>query len=367
MSSVLCTNSNPDVIKWSRTSLNIDRERAATVAGIDVDHLDQIEAGTSPPTLSQLRSLAGLYKTPIATFFLPASPSDVAEPRDFRTRSGPLSRETLLSIRRARAVQNFIRHFEVPNEQVFWPQNDNPQQAAHLAREWLGLTDEIQLGSRDASHFFRWLTTKLEDKRIELLVHKFPQDDAKAYCFAELPQIVVVSSNDNFIGSRIFSVLHELGHLSLGDSGLCLTQESHSSYRQERYCDKFAVNLLMPEKLIRRLANDRAGVDLANAVDEISDQVKSSKTSLLIRFQELDLITNIDFEEKMAELRQRTPTKGRGASSRVSNLLKDSGYRLPFLVFEAYRSQKVGPVSAAKMLNVSPAYLDQVGSKLGLL
>lgn len=367
MTTVLCTKSNPDVIKWSRTSLNIDAQRAASVANVDVERLNQIESGIRSPTLTELRKLANLYKRPIATFFLPAPPPAISEPRDFRTRKGPLTRETHLSIRRARAVQYFIRLFEAPTEQRFWPFNRDPVQAARMAREWLGLTDEKQLGIREPSLFFRWLIASMEERQIEVLVHKFPQGDAKAYCLADSPQIVVVSSNDNTMGSRIFSVLHELCHLSRGDSGLCLTQEIQSSYQQERYCDKFAVNLLMPESLIRRLAAHRTGIELANAVDDIVDQVKSSKTALLIRFEELNLISSKDLQEKMAELQIRTPAKGRGSSSRASNLLKDSGLKLPALVFDAYRSENVSPLDAAKMLRVNPAYLDEVGSKLGFL
>jgi Zn-dependent peptidase ImmA (M78 family) len=256
---------------------------------------------------------------------------------------------------------------ELPIDQVFWPFHGEPKRSAEFAREWLGLTDEIQLRGRDPGPFFKWLVAKLEEKQIEVLVHKFPQADAKAYCLADLPQVVVVSSNDNFMGSRIFSVFHELGHLSRGDSGLCLMQEGQSTYQQERYCDKFAANLLMPEILIRTLAGDRTGTELADAVDDMSIQVKSSKTALLIRFEELGLISSSDLHEKMAELRLRTPSKGRGSSSRVSNLLKDSGLKLPVLVFDAYRNERVSSLDAAKMLRVNPAYLDEVGSKLGFL
>jgi transcriptional regulator with XRE-family HTH domain len=271
MSPVICTKSNPDVIRWSRTSLNVSEEHAASVLGVSVQDLEEIESGARSPTLPELRKLSNLYKRPIATFFLRASPPAPTEPRDFRTRGGPLSRETLLSIRRARAVQRFIGQLGELPDQDFWKFHRNPRDAADSAREWLGLTDEIQTRSREPRDFFRWLTAKLSEKHIEVLVHKFPTTDAKAYCFAELPQIVVISSNDNFVGSRIFSVLHELGHLSRGDSGLCLVQENQDAHGQERYCDVFAANLLMPESLIRNLSGERRGRELADSVDGMSD------------------------------------------------------------------------------------------------
>jgi Zn-dependent peptidase ImmA (M78 family) len=367
MSQVFCTSSNPDVIKWSRTSLNVSQERAASVLGISAEILDEIEIGVRSPTLTELRKFSDLYKRPIATFFLPAPPAVPTEPVDFRTRGGPLSRETLLSIRRARAVQGFIGQLEEPINQEFWTFSADAKHAAMSAREWLGLSEEIQTNIREPRDFFRWLVAQLNEKHIEVLVHKFPRTDAKAYCFAEFPQIIVISSNDEFLGSRVFSVLHELGHLSRGDSGICLVQENRGTIGQERFCDVFAANLLMPESLIHRLSGDRRGKELADSVDEMADQVKSSKTALLIRFAELNLISNNELIDKLGELRLRTPAQGRGSSSRMSNLVKESGLILSNLVFDAYKQDRIGPVSASKMLNVGPAYLDELGSRLGLM
>src|ERR1700726_2905498 len=101
MKSVVCTSANPTVIEWARKSLNIDVERAAKRAEVSEDVLRAFENGTQSPTLSQLRELAGLYKRPVAMFFLSAPPPAVKGPRDYRAKSEELSRETLLSIRRA--------------------------------------------------------------------------------------------------------------------------------------------------------------------------------------------------------------------------------------------------------------------------
>jgi hypothetical protein len=88
---------------------------------------------------------------------------------------------------------------------------------------------------------------------------------------------------------------------------------------------------------------------------------------LLIRFAELNLISNNELIDKLGELRLRTPAQGRGSSSRMSNLVKESGLILSNLVFDAYKQDRIGPVSASKMLNVGPAYLDELGSRLGLM
>ena len=365
MSSVQCDQSNARVISWARAVLNIEPERAAKKANISVEHLASIENGEISPTLSQLRELADLYKQPVATFFLPEPPPALEVPKDFRKRQGPLSRETLLSIRRARSVQRFIGELSHVSAPTFWDHNSDVEASAQAARQWLDLSHETQLNARNEKGLFDLLVMRLQAKGIEVLVHQFPRGDAKAYCLSELPMIIVVSSNDKFMGSRIFSLLHELGHLANGNSGLCLVESTQSSYRQERFCDEFAANILMPAALVLAVARGRTGEELADAVDQIAETLKSGKTSLLIRFRELNLITPAECDAKIRELAQRSPAKGRGQSSRPTAVVKECGVLLPRLVYEAYNGERIGPIYAGRILNLNHAYLDDVGAKLG--
>ena len=136
MKSVTCTKSNPSVIRWARTSLNVDATRAASVADVSLETLAEFESGGKSPTLAELRKLANLYKRPIATFFLSTPPAAIAEPKDFRTKKGPLTRETLLSIRRARAVQYFVSQLGETSKPVFWRFHSDPKISATAARDW---------------------------------------------------------------------------------------------------------------------------------------------------------------------------------------------------------------------------------------
>jgi Zn-dependent peptidase ImmA (M78 family)/transcriptional regulator with XRE-family HTH domain len=367
MSSVYCNKSNPKVIAWARATLNIELERAAKKAEVSIDQLSSIEIGSAVPTLVQLRRLAELYKQPVAVFFLPEPPPTPAEPKDYRTKQGPLSRETLLSIRKARRVQQFVGRLSDVQSPTFWNPGSTVAQSASACREWLGLSDETQLKAKEAKDLFNFIVMSLASKEIAVLVHRFPKVDAKAYCLAELPQTIVVSSNDNYMGSRIFSLLHELGHLASGSSGLCLVESGNSSFQQERFCDTFAAHVLMPPDLVLTIAASRRGKELADAVDEIADTLNIGKTSLLIRFRELNLITESECNEKIRELTQRAAAPGRGQSSRPSAVVKESGVLLPRLVFEAYNSDRLGLIDAGRILNVNYAYLDDVGAKLGFV
>lgn len=365
MTSVSCTATNPRILSWARESVNVDVERAASKALVSVEDVREFEIGSKAPTLAQLRKLADLYRQPIATFFLRNVPASVERPTDFRLNRGPLNRDTLLSIRRARAIQAFSRDLGELTAPRYWVQDSNDARNASEARRWLGFSEETQLSLKDARLAFNWLVLRLATIGVDVLVHKFPSSDAKAYCLAEVPPLIVISSNDPHTGSRLFSLLHELSHLANGNSGLCIPEENLWNYAQERQCDKFAAHFLMPEPLVRVLAGDSRGNELTDRVDELSALIKCSKTALLIRFEELGLTSPEDTVTKLKELRDRPRQKSRGSSSRKSNLLKESGVRFSSQVFDAYSRDLISALDGSRMLNLNQGTFEEVGSQLG--
>jgi Zn-dependent peptidase ImmA (M78 family) len=249
----------------------------------------------------------------------------------------------------------------------FWARNDRPSVAADLARTWLGISHEQQVRSRDSGEFFNLVISALDHREIQVLRLQFPVEEARAFCLGDSPKVIVVTTNDNVVGSRIFSTFHELGHLSLGESSICLPLEEHSTNDDERYCDLFATELLMPTQLISKLVGGLRGVALADAVDELADVVKSSKTALLIKFKQMELIDEDELQIKLAELKARNPRKQQGRSTRTSIVVKEKGMSLPRLVFTGLKNSAISPIEASRYLNLNQSHLTEVGSRLGYL
>jgi len=68
----------------------------------------------------------------------------------------------------------------------------------------LASADLEQLESKTSVDFLRIAASRLEQRGIQVLLHSFPREDAKAYSFADAPPIVVISTNDSVVGSRLF-------------------------------------------------------------------------------------------------------------------------------------------------------------------
>jgi len=85
----------PALLVWARKTTGLSIEAVANKLKVKAERVEQWEAGTSRPSIAQLRKAAVLYRRPLAVFFLPEPPQDFQTPRDFRRVTGeppPLSR-----------------------------------------------------------------------------------------------------------------------------------------------------------------------------------------------------------------------------------------------------------------------------------
>lgn len=369
MPSIVCEHANANVIKWARDDSGVSKNDAAVSIRVDVKFYERIENGEVHPTLSQLRSLARKFRRPVAIFYLSEVPQPTKDPTDYRTLVNSKGSKLKLSIRKARRVQNYLEKLS-DNQNKNFPRlelRELPEAGAQKLREYLGLTDELHLKGGDSKVFFESLQQKLEADGISILLHSFPKDEARAYSFAETPRVVVISTNDDVYGARNFSLIHELTHLGLRRSGLCIVAESHSSNSTEKYCDKVAVNFLMPEKLVRKLSEKYKPELLLDDYNmaHVANKLKCSKLALLIRYEELSIIRHADFLLKKTEWERRKPrTGGGGGQSVVANTIKENGNPLTSTVVDQYNSGSLDGPLASKILNVNQSYLEAVGKKV---
>lgn len=366
---VTCTKANATVIKWCRDEGGYSVKEAAKRLKVEEDAYKLLESGETKPTLGQLRALADYFKRPLAIFFLPKPPENLKKPKDYRAHKGTLSTATLRSIRRARFIQKNYAEIEHVEPVQLWTGVSDPIQNANNARKWLGLTDELQTKNRNINGFYKYLIELLEQKSISVLQHSFPYADAKAYSFAEAPTVVVVPTSDPYVGSRIFSILHELCHISHGQSGLCITNEASQSYAKERQCDKFATEFLMPRRLVKQLAN---GLDADQLLDSdylkaTSETLKCSMLALLIRLKEMGYIDQQHVNKKKAEW-SKIPHRRNGfaVTTRALQTIKTNGVPFTEAVVKAYNADRITVNDASYMLNINQSYINEVGEKIGV-
>lgn len=95
----------PELLVWGRDSAGFSVDMAAKKINVKPEKLASWESGEARPTFAQLIKLAQVYKRPVAVFYLPTPPKNVAVLHDFRNSLAKAAKLTLQSLPTRSGVQ----------------------------------------------------------------------------------------------------------------------------------------------------------------------------------------------------------------------------------------------------------------------
>ena len=301
----------PEVLIWLRESSGSSIEEVSKRLRTTSDTILEFETGKKSPTLVQLKELSKLYKRPLASFFLSKPKEEKPLPNDYRFlpgRTDIFDKKTILAIRKSRSLQGISRELSLNIRYETAPKvrkvvlTDNPELIAAEYRKLFDLNLETQRKIKDAYRLFSYLRDVLEDSNVLVFQFSMPVEDARGFALADdIPSIAVINSKDT-IEARLFTLMHEFGHILLGETVIDIPDESLKNRNNvERWCNAFSSSFLLPEESARALFiryHDRlTETDILNS---LSRKYKVSKATLLIKMLELNYISNQEFEEVMS-------------------------------------------------------------------
>jgi Zn-dependent peptidase ImmA (M78 family) len=220
-------------------------------------------ASDEMPTLAQLKKLSEIYRRPLAVFFLPEAPRAFPVPRDFRRVPGrpegisPALRFELRSAeeRRLTALELYSELDEEPPQfPLEGTLREGSVQLAARARETLGISIADQTGWND--HYEALRTWKNAVEGLGVLVFQIPAVDIgvmRGFSIAEMPLPVIGINRGETPRARIFSIMHELTHLMVRQSGICDFNEDDDMPPEDRrievFCNAVAAEILLPAQV----------------------------------------------------------------------------------------------------------------------
>jgi Zn-dependent peptidase ImmA (M78 family)/transcriptional regulator with XRE-family HTH domain len=363
------TRANPTLIEWARRNSGCETDRIASRLRLTPEEYMAVERGERSLTLAQLRSFADLVKRPLATFYLASSPPDVVKPHDYRSSTGRIGREAMLSFRKAERVQESSRIPFKQDSSLFTLRpslNLPPARLAARAREAIGLTDERQAEFRSGG-FSDWLVMTLQSLGVHVLFHAYPTEEAKAYTLPGEPPVIVINRRD-YATSQLFSLLHELCHLLLRKPGMCDAIGPGGGSSIERYCNQFAASFLIPtDWLSASLSHiDIDALEEDDVLARLASVFSTSRDVVVIKLIELGYLEQ-DAYQRYRWRRQSEQTLRRqgGRTSIKANALRDNGGLFVAEVADAYAANEVGVVEAAELLGINPGYVEDVVGVVG--
>jgi Zn-dependent peptidase ImmA (M78 family) len=294
---------SPRMIRWAR-------ERS----GRPVEELHKFpvtawEAGTSQPTMRQLEEYARATYTPVGFLFLSEPPHEELPIPDFRTFGDQRVRtptpDLLDTIYACEQRQEWYREWAQANgaEPVELVGNQGLDTPVEQAAETLGA--ELGFGLDRRIEFSNWaqafdgLREHAEAAGVLVMTNgvvgsnthrRLNPDEFRGFALADdLAPVVFINGADTK-AAQVFTLAHELGHISLGESAVSRPDlaQLDDTNRSERWCNQVAAELLVPVESLRRAYQPDA--DLTTELERLAKFYKVSTLVILRRLADARLM-----------------------------------------------------------------------------
>lgn len=261
----------PSVLRWA-----LDRaDMSETEKAFDKLHISEWLRQDSQPTISQLTKFAQKTHIPFGMLFLSEPPVEEKLLPDFRFRcSAPekYSAELTETIMEQQRRQSWYRDYAIArgleaNEYVGSETlASKPEQVADRIRHEFGYIPGM---ARPGAEARKAIIELLEENGFLVSIagvvgsntHRIydPNEFSGFSLSDDYAPIIFVNGRDTK-NAQIFTLLHELGHLLLGESGVSVSDGNEELHQQraeqqahnERWCDSFAAHFLVPPAEIRK-------------------------------------------------------------------------------------------------------------------
>ena len=410
---------NPEILVWARKTAGLTLQAAVAKVGIRdargveaVDRLTALELGEEKPTRPILVKMAHSYRRPLLAFYLTAPPRRDDRGPDFRTLPGARSSETdaLIAalVRNLQSRQSMVRaalEAEDEAEPLLFvgallrsedartgmeslrkalrhkPEADRLlQRAAGELAQVLGddLNATRYYEQPTTEHAFRLLRSRTEDAGVFVLLkgdlgsHHTAIDVEVFRGLAiadDVAPFVVINNNDSR-AAWSFTLLHELTHLLLGQTGF---SGVNTGTEIEEFCNNVAAEWLLPARMLDEIEIDRARdlVEQKHQISEFALARNLSRTMVAYRLLRANRIDRPAFESLRADFHEqwRQLRDGRRARTRKSEggpsyyvvRRHRVGQGLLRFTSRMVDSGALSTTKAARVLGVKPA---QVGKML---
>lgn len=368
---------NPAILRECREQIGLSLQQVQKKEP-GLKNIEKIERGEIRPTFNQLAKLAGFYHVPQWVFLkeelpnrykfnesIPAFRQFAHSSHDFDDHS---VRVVTANVARFRELILELRDdMEEPIPQFSPPAvtSDIPKLAVSV-RKWLGRSESKSCPFEDWKHAF-------EDKGVFVfMTSKFPgwsKVDPNLFRGISIYKNrlpIIVINNSDALRARSFTLFHELGHL-LKQESVFDVEGSSAQSGSERWCDKFAGEVLMPQTIFRQAAKAFSLTETAyeqlRQIKKISRQFYVSPYACAVRMQHLNIVDRQRYEAVAnllkEEYRQSTEAQKNRDTPMSRNIAKEVfnqyGSIYSRVVVQAYQNRDIGLHKLCKLLGIKRA------------
>jgi Zn-dependent peptidase ImmA (M78 family)/DNA-binding XRE family transcriptional regulator len=367
---------NPAILSWARETAGLSADEAARKLDVPRERLVAMERGERDPTRVMLARFAEKYRRPLLAFYLSEPPQASDKGQDFRTlpEPPPSGTEALLAalLRDVQVRQGLVRAaLEEAEEDEPLPFvgiakiADGVEAVVSAMRAILGVSLDEFRQQRTVDDAFKLLREGAEKAGVFVLLmgnlgsHHTGLDARifRGFALADpIAPFVVINENDSR-AAWSFTLLHELAHLWLGQTGV-------SGYdgegEAERFCDAVAARfLLVPHELSHLEVVSRSNLsELKDEIDAFAHARKLSRKMVAYNLLRARVILARTYRQLCDIFDAERAAAGRREGEGGPSYYLVRRHRVgPALVAAVHRLLAVGALStpqAARILGVKP-------------
>ncbi len=323
---------NPKIIKALIEQMPEQAEQARN----KYPKLKQWAVGQDYPTYRQLVELAKKFHVPFGYFFLEKLPVFQYPIPHYRTiQNGDFvpSAELLDTLKFAQRVQEWAKEILLEWGQMkldfcgkFKHQLDVSAVVAEL-RNFFDVKEGWAKSQQSWIGALNYLTRKAEEKGIIVLINgvvgnnshrKLNVDEFRGFVLYDDIAPVVFINNNDAVSAKIFTLVHEVVHILIGESASFDLRDLQSAENEiEKFCDACAAEFLVPKAEIEK--------NREKSIEELAKQFKVSQIVIARRLLDLGKIRKSEFYEflKQSAMEKKVAKQGGGnfydtAKSRLS-------------------------------------------------
>jgi Zn-dependent peptidase ImmA (M78 family)/DNA-binding XRE family transcriptional regulator len=383
----------PSVLKWARQRCSLSIEQAAAKVPTSSEQLASWEHGESEskPTLRQAQKLAHILHVPFGYLFLSSPPSETVPLPDLRTvaddQRNSFSPDFLELLNDVLLKQQWIREFretELYQHLEFvgrFTSHDSESNIASDMSRVLGINDGFREVATNWKDFLARLITNVENLGVLVLrsgivkndTHrKLSVDEFRGFVIKdELAPLVFINGNDSR-AAQIFTLIHELAHLWIGQSGISNldlgNRQLSASQNIERFCNRVAAEVLVPESSFQLEWQGNARIS-----DNLARLIRIYRVSSLVilrRALDLGKLTWPKYLVHYQEEKEKYQRRETRAESSGGNFYATLGSRNSKQLIRAVLSQtfegRLLHRDAARLLSVKVEKLGRVAAEFGV-
>lgn len=309
---------NPEVLRWARETAGLTLADAAEKLGIQfardnspAQRLEAMESGDELPTRPLLLRMSKQYHRPLIAFYLEKPPVKANRGEDFRrlpdgyTDADDAPVDALL--RDVRARQSIVRAAMEDDDDtgpigfVGATRIDNGiERVSELIRNSIAFNLEAFRAQRTSPDAFAYLRAQAEAAGVFVLLigdlgsyrSRLSVEAFRGFALSDNIAPFIVINDQDARAAWSFSLLHELTHISLGQTGISGAVPANVL---EQFCNDVAGTLLLPAAELRALdvSND---TEFSEAVEEISNFARPRRISRAMVAYKLFRSDRISFE-----------------------------------------------------------------------